>query len=151
MALLVSEWAGPGQMTLFLNGAAEPDADQLANLAARAIAIEREPVVELGGDAPAIEVRLRDGRASALDGLFLATRTVLRDAFAEQLGCELEQGRLGLLYKTDATKETTVPGVFACGDVALSLPSVPFAVADGTRAGTAAHQSLVFDQAKTRR
>ena len=54
-------------------------------------------------------------------------------------------GPTGSMYKTDArTKETTVPGVFACGDAALAQNSVPFAIADGTRAGAFAHQSLVF-------
>lgn len=52
---------------------------------------------------------------------------------------------MGPHYKTDATtKETNVPGVFACGDAALAMPSVSFAVADGVRAGAFAHQSLVF-------
>jgi thioredoxin reductase len=41
-------------------------------------------------------------------------------------------------------KETTVPGVYACGDVAIVMPSVSYAVADGVRAGASAHQSLVF-------
>jgi thioredoxin reductase len=50
----------------------------------------------------------------------------------------------GSFYKTDPTKETTVPGVFACGDAALAMTSVSFAVADGVRAGAFAHQSLVF-------
>jgi thioredoxin reductase len=37
-----------------------------------------------------------------------------------------------------------VPGVFACGDIALAEHSVTYAMADGARAGIAAHQSLVF-------
>ena len=41
-------------------------------------------------------------------------------------------------------KETTVPGVFACGDATSPVPSIAFAVADGVRAGVGAHQSLVF-------
>ena len=51
---------------------------------------------------------------------------------------------MGHHYKTDATKETTVPGVFACGDDALPAGALAFAVADGMRAGVSAHQSLVF-------
>jgi len=79
-----------------------------------------------------------------VDALFVTPRTRLNGPFAEQLGCELEMARLGPIYKTDATKETTVPAVFACGDAALATMSVPYAVADGVRAGTAAHQSLIF-------
>jgi thioredoxin reductase len=147
-ALLISEWAGVGKTTFFLNGAVEPDAEQLAALESRNIAVERENIVAVSGEEPAMELRLGDGRASKLDGLFLLPRTRLNTPFAEQLGCELEMGKQGPLYKTDETKETTVAGVFACGDAALTMPSVAFAVADGVRAGKFVHQSLLFGVAK---
>ncbi len=143
-AALVSEWGAVGQTTFFLNAAFEPDEAQLAELASRRIGVERELVASAAGEAPAIEIQLRDGRARELDALFLLPRVVMEDRFAEQLGCELDMGPLGPFYKTDAMKETTVPGVFACGDVGLPTPAVALAVADGTRAGIAAHQSLVF-------
>jgi thioredoxin reductase len=143
-AVLVSQWAAPGQTTFFLNAVFEPDAAQCTDLESRRIQIERNLVVSVGGGVPGLELRLRDGRTSKLDGLFLMPRTHFTTPFAEQLGLELDAGPLGPFYKTDATKETTVPGVFACGDVALPMPAVALAVADGTRAGTATHQSLVF-------
>lgn len=143
-AVLVSEWAAAGETTFFLNGVFEPDAAEVAELKSRRINVERELVVSAAGDSSGIELRLRDGRSRTLDGVFLHPRTHFKTAFAEQLGCELETGPLGPFYKTDATKETTVPGVFACGDVALPMAAVAFAVADGTRAGNATHQSLVF-------
>jgi thioredoxin reductase len=146
-ALLVSEWAGAGKTTFFLNGTVDPEAEQLAALASRNIVVEREKVVAVAGEEPALEVRLGDGRSSKLDGLFLLPRTRMNSPFAEQLGCELEMGKHGPLYRTDETKETTVAGVFACGDAALTMPSVAFAVADGVRAGKFAHQSLVFGAA----
>jgi thioredoxin reductase len=51
-------------------------------------------------------------------------------------------------FRTDETKETTVRGVFACGDGARGMGSVAFAVGDGARAGMAAHQSLLFRPAE---
>jgi thioredoxin reductase len=143
-AILVSEWAGPGQMTYFVTAAVEPSAEESALMAARSITLERESVVGVVGDERHLEVRLADGRTCALDALFLLPRTRLGGSFAEQLGCALEEGPMGPFYRTDAMKETTVPGVFACGDAAVAMPSVSYAVADGVRAGTAAHQSLVF-------
>ena len=119
-------------------------ASQLAQFASRGITIEREPVTSVGGDERSVEVHLRDGRITKRDGLFLTPRTRLKGPFAEELGCELETGKLGSFYKTDAMKETTVKGVFACGDVATPMPAIAFAVADGVRAGNAAHQSLIF-------
>jgi thioredoxin reductase len=141
-AQLVSEWAAAGQMTIFLGF--EPSPEELAALGARQIQVEREEVVGIGGDAPAIDVRLRDGRTTRLDGLFVVPHTVLAGRFAEQLGCELEAGPTGSFYRTDATRETTVPGVFACGDAAVAAAAVAYAVADGMMAGVAAHRSLVF-------
>jgi thioredoxin reductase len=143
-ALLVCEWAAPGGTTLFLNGTSEPEAGELAQLQSRRITLERAPVVAADHQKDAIALHLADGRTHRLDGLFLHPRGRLRGPFAEQLGCELEMGHLGPYYKTDATKETTVPGVFACGDVAQPMPAIAYAVADGVRAGTSAHQSLVF-------
>jgi thioredoxin reductase len=38
---------------------------------------------------------------------------------------------------------TTIPGVFAAGDIARPAPSISYAVADGVAAGTFAHRSLL--------
>jgi thioredoxin reductase len=63
---------------------------------------------------------------------------------AEGLGCALEETAMGLQIRTDAAKETSVPGVFACGDAAHSPHSVSLAVGDGAWAGVQVHRSLVF-------
>jgi len=145
-AQLVSEWAGHGKARLFVNGAFEPTEEQLALLRMRAIAVERRRVTRVGGEAPEVEVEVEGGETIALDGLFAQTRTTIKTPFGEQLGCEIEiNPHGGAYYKTDPmTKETTVPGVFACGDVAQPAATVSFAVADGARAGILSHQSLVF-------
>jgi thioredoxin reductase len=143
-ATLVSEWAAPGETTLFLNGAPKPDTEERAMLEARRITVERADVVGVEHRPDALEVKLGGGRSRSLDGMFLHPRGRIAGPFAEQLGCALEQGHLGPYYRTDVTKETTVPGVFACGDVAQPMPAIAYAVADGVRAGTSAHQSLVF-------
>ena len=146
-ACLVSEWGARGQSMFFSNGAFEPDAEQLVELRAREISLEREPIVAIEGSAPASVVRLRSGRVEHFAGLFVMPTTKLADPFAEQLGCELETGPVGQFYKTDAMKQTSVPGVFAAGDAGLAMGALSFAVADGVRAGVAAHQSLVFPAA----
>ena len=143
-ALLISEWAGRGLTTLLLNGTPDPDASELAKLAARSITAERERVARFVGHAEGVEVQLGNGQARRVDAVFLPTQGRLNGPFAEQLGLELESGPLGPYYKTDATKETNLQGVFACGDDAQPMPGIAFAVADGVRAGAFAHQSLVF-------
>jgi thioredoxin reductase len=142
-AMLVAEWAGPGKARFFLEDALVPDADQLAQLDRRRIALERRRITHVDGGPSTIDLHV-DGDTFTFDGVFAMTRTRIADGFAAQLGCALEEGPMGPYYKTDAMKETTVPGVFACGDVAQIAGTVAFAVADGTRAGGSAHQSLVF-------
>jgi len=46
--------------------------------------------------------------------------------------------------RTDAMKATSVPGVWAAGDITRGAHSVTWAAGDGVTAGTAAHRSLVF-------
>lgn len=137
-AMMLPDW---GQVTFFLNGAFEPDAEQLAKLAARGVAIEREPVRAVGAAAT---VELRDGRTLPMDGLFVLSRLHSASPLAELLGCEFDEGPMGRYIRTEATKATSIPGVYACGDAARMAGSVAFAVADGAMAGAAAHQSLVF-------
>lgn len=144
----MSDWAAPRGTTLFVSGALELDAAQREDLVARGIDVEHARVVAVEGDAPSIDVRLQDGRALRFQGLFLQPRTRPAGALAESLGCALDDGPLGPFFRTDETKETTVRGVFACGDVARGMGSVAFAVGDGARAGMAAHQSLLFRPAE---
>lgn len=139
-ALMLPDW---GPTTFFLNGAFEPDRDQLLQLAGRNVSVERGLVSRLDGERA--DVVMRDGRVLPMDGLFTTTRTVVSVPFAEQLGCTFDDGPLGRYIRTDAMKATTVAGVFACGDAARSTGSVALAVGDGAMAGAATHRSLMFD------
>lgn len=140
-AMLISDW---GKTTLFTNNIFEPDTEQLALLRARNVDIERAPVAAISGANTKAVVELSGGRTIELAGLFTMSRTVMSNSLAEQLGCSLEDGLTGPIVKTEPSKMTTVPGVYACGDAALTVGSVSFAVGDGVRAGVSAHQSLIF-------
>lgn len=137
---MLPDW---GPTTYFTNGQFEPE--HAAHLEKRGTAIERTPLESVSGDPEhGITVNLTDGRKLDFAGLFLASRTRPASNLAEQLGCELEEGPMGPFIKKDPMCETTVKGVFACGDAALAAGSVTFAVGEGARAGVAAYRALVF-------
>jgi|TARA_A100001391_G_scaffold168916_2_gene129615 thioredoxin reductase len=137
-ALMLPDW---GQTTFLPNDTFEPDADQLAQLAARGAALETGKIEEIAGRA---DVRLADGRVLSFDGLFVASIVAPSSPIAEQLGCAIEQLPNGRQIVTDEMKQTSVPYVFACGDAARAAGSVPLAVGDGTMAGGACHRTLMF-------
>lgn len=141
-AMLIAEW---GPTTFFLNGAAAPDGTVLADLERRGIAIEAATVAAVDGDGERIAAALlADGRRIALDALYLGPPTRLNSDLAEQLGCEVIDGPFGKIVRTDGSKMTTVPGVFAAGDITRAAHNVSWAVSDGVTAGMSAHRSLVF-------
>lgn len=141
-ALLIAEW---GPTTLYLNGGAMPDAVTCAQLARRRVGIEPAPVATLVGEGGTLSgLMLRDGRTAAIDALYLAPRARMNSPLAERLGCALDEGPFGPVIRTDASKLTTVAGVYAAGDIARAPHSVSWAVADGVTAGVSVHQSLVL-------
>ena len=142
-AQLIADW---GPTTLYLNGGDAPDAETLAKLQRRGVTIEPASVLEIRGENLGLSsILLSDGREVGIDALYLAPRTKLNSPIAEQLGCLLEDGPFGPVIRTDATKLTSVPGVYAAGDIARVPHNATWAAADGVTAGVSLHQALVFE------
>lgn len=141
-AQLIADW---GPTTLYLDGGDMPDEETLAKLARRGVHIEPARVTALQGDDTHLSSLLLDnGRTASIDALYIAPRTRLNSPIAAQLGCALDDGPFGPVIRTDATKLTTVPGVYAAGDIARVPHNATWAAADGVTAGTSLHQALVF-------
>lgn len=139
-AQLLPEW---GEVTLFASDAVALDTDQRDDLRARGVTIEEAIVARITGAA---DVELRDGRVLSFAGLFTASRTSPASSLAEAAGCALVETPMGSQIMTHETKETSVPGIFACGDVARAPHSVSLAVGDGAWAGAQVHRSLVWPE-----
>lgn len=142
-ALMLPDW---GPTTFFTQGQFEPSPEETAQLAARGVAVERTPVVELLGEGTAISaLRLADGREVPAEAVFTAPRTRMTSPLAEQLGCVFDDGMTGPYLRVDPMQQTTVPGVFAAGDAATQMFNATMASAAGVMAGVAAHRALVQD------
>jgi thioredoxin reductase len=137
-AQMLPHW---GQVTLFTNGVCPLDDAQRADLQARGVEVDETPVRRLVNVATVV---LEDGREEIMTGLFTYGRVHMASPIAEQLGCAFDQGPLGPFIRTDDSRQTTVPAVFAAGDAMRAASSVALSVADGAMAGVGAHRSLLF-------
>ncbi|MDQ0316570.1 NAD(P)/FAD-dependent oxidoreductase [Amorphus orientalis] len=128
-ARMIPRW---GPTTLFLDGKIEVSDDDRADLIARGIQLEETPVAAVEGEGAGLDgVRLTDGRLVPVAGLYIAPEMRPASGLAADLGCAFEETPLGPIVKTGADKATSVPGVYAVGDMARMPHSVAFAVADG--------------------
>ncbi len=148
-AQLIADW---GPTTLFLNGETTLEPSERERLLALGIAVEPAPIAALEGPGQALRgVRLQatgggDARVVPIDALYVAASTRPSSSLAEQLGCAFDDGPMGPYVRTDANKMTTVPGVYAAGDLTLMRHNATLASAEGVLAGVGAHQALVFGQ-----
>ncbi|MFB3306770.1 NAD(P)/FAD-dependent oxidoreductase [Pseudomonas sp. AMR01] len=127
-ALMLPDW---GTTTLFTNEVFTPDAEQQVQLDRRGVTVESGKVRRISGERA--DVELDDGRVFSLDGVFTMSRTRI-SPLAGQLGCELLEGPTGAYVFTDDMRQTSLAGVFACGDTALAAGSVALAVGEGVGA-----------------
>ncbi|WP_296746483.1 NAD(P)/FAD-dependent oxidoreductase [Mesorhizobium sp.] len=141
-AELISDW---GKVTFFGNSLFEPDAEQMRALERRRVKFEPAKVTGLEEDGSAtVVVGLEGGRNVRVKAVFTAPSNEIASPLADQLGCAFNEGPLGRAIVVDDKQQTSIPGVFAAGDVARMMHNIAFAVSGGAMAGVAAHQSLVF-------
>lgn len=140
LALYLLTWAE--RVTLLTNGL-EPDLDEKA----RAV-LERHGVPLVTGAIRSLESRggrLREARledrALALDALFFHWGSDPTSSLGPTAGCECDDG--GRIRVDPRTLETSVPGVYAAGDIVGRPYLAIAAAADGVRAALAIHRSLL--------
>jgi thioredoxin reductase len=97
------------------------------------------PAGLIGHDGSLDGVRLSDGCVIECDMLFAAVDQVQHSDLADRLGCDIS-GEGCVVVDDDG--RTSVPNVFAAGDMTPGPHLVQIAAADGARAGIAAALSL---------
>ncbi|MBZ9775895.1 NAD(P)/FAD-dependent oxidoreductase [Mesorhizobium sp. CO1-1-8] len=119
--------------------------DIRADLAGRRIPIVDGRITEIarhrGHNAT---VRLDSGSDVAVDILFAHPRNEPSASLHESLGLATVNTPLGLAVKADERRQTSVPGIYAAGDLANpAMASVTTAIAQGAMAGISAQQSML--------
>jgi thioredoxin reductase len=145
-APLLTAWSDG--VTLLTDGPLELPDEERERVEAAGVRIDERPVAGLRGEAPGLSaVAFGDGGELACEALLVATTTHQRSDLAAQLGVSTApNGPMAAdALVVDGKFETDVPGVFAAGDTATAMPSVPTAIAEGNRAGAMAVGSLVAE------
>lgn len=144
-ARLLRQWSD--DVTVFSAGIGELDAKTAGEFAARGVRIVPDRVVGIiGGDHGIAAVRTADGTEHPVDAVFAASTPVPHDGFLAELGLDrAEQPMGGEAIAVDAMHRTSHPRVWAVGNVAAPMATVPIAVAAGAFAGAAVNAVLVED------
>lgn len=140
-AVHLSDWTD--DLILLENGVAVT-ADQAVQLSRPGLRRQGGRVLRVHHAQGAIEaVELEGGERVAMRALYLVTWQEPASDLAEALGCKIVETPMGRHLRVDDHQRTTVPGVFAAGDLARPFPSATQAASTGNRAGAACHQDLL--------
>lgn len=141
MASLLLDWSS--NLTLFADGKDIPAEDR-DRLAARGVTIIDPKVTALENSAGQLSaITVADGSAIGLDALFAHPRNAPSANLHTQLGVDMVETPLGVATLLLERQATSVPGIYAGGDLASGMHSVPLALSSGSMAGVAAHQSML--------
>jgi thioredoxin reductase len=145
-ALMLRGWSD--DVVLLTDGAPELDAGERERLEAAKVTVDERRVVELvghGGQLTAIA--FADGSRLERDGLLVEAPLRQRSRLAEQLGAACTETPLAPdAIAVDSLHRTSVPTVFAVGDLCTEQPSVAGAIASGSQAAMIIVQSLLADE-----
>jgi thioredoxin reductase len=87
-----------------------------------------------------LQIKLEDGMTIERRGLFMRTQIEQQANFLKDLGCEISD--LGFV-KVDSSQRTTIPGIFAAGDMVGGFQQISTAIAQGATAGAMINHELI--------
>lgn len=139
--VLLKEWAG--ELTLLSNGLDIPDGEE-AKVEARGVRVREGVISEIVHESGQVRaVRFADGSELALDAILAHPQLLPSAQLHAQIGAETVATVLGPYLRIDEEFQTSVPGVYAAGDLAGPRHSVNGALYGGMMAGVGLHRSLL--------
>ncbi len=141
-AKLISNWSE--DISLFSNGKSTLTIEQRTKLEKHQIKIITKEIDKLAHEGGHLtHVIFKDGSISKLKAVYTRLPFKQHCIIPTQLGCELNSDGY---IKIDAIHQTTVKGVFACGDNVTRMRTVANAVAMGTTTGMMLNKELVEEE-----
>ncbi|EOG8016277.1 TPA: NAD(P)/FAD-dependent oxidoreductase [Enterobacter ludwigii] len=139
---LFHDWTN--RLTVFGNGH-DISLDIRADLATRQVPLIDGRITEIEPHGShSATIRIESGPDVSVDILFAHPRTRPSASLHDALGLATVNTPTGIALKTDERRETSIPGIYAAGDLANpGIPSVTTAAWQGTMAGIFAQQSML--------
>lgn len=139
---LFHDWTN--RLTVFGNGH-DISLDIRADLAIRQVPLIDGRITEIEPHGShSATIRIESGPDVSVDILFAHPRTRPSASLHDALGLATVNTPTGIALKTDERRETSMPGIYAAGDLANpGIPSVTTAAWQGTMAGIFAQQSML--------
>lgn len=147
LAMLLRGWSD--DVVLLTGGTGGLEPDRLARLSAAGITVDDREVLELSSARGELSaVLFADGSRLPRRGLLVSVTMHQRTTLAAELGVAFAApGPVSAAaVEVDALHRTSVPGVFAAGDVCAQMPQVAAAIAAGSAAATSVVASLMEGQ-----
>jgi thioredoxin reductase len=145
MAVMVRHWSK--DLVLCSGGPAGLTPEQRQHLAQLQVTVIETPIQRLGIQDNRLEsIIFSDGTTLKRDHIFTRPLQKQRADLAAQLGCDMTDG--GVYVKVNGAGETSVPGVYAVGDMTDPRQAVSLAVASGANAAMMLNHALVFAEAQ---
>lgn len=146
-AHLLLQWART--VVLLAHDRVEPTAEDRTGLAARGIRLVEGQVVAVEGDGERLTAAVHaDGTRTPLDELLVSPTTHVHREVLDLLGAEVldECDENGVIVPTDDCGLTSVPGVYAAGNVRDTNAQVVDAAAQGHKTAIAVNASLTQER-----
>ena len=141
-ARMISNWTQ--DLTLYTNGKSTFNKDQIKRLQKLQINLVEKEVERLEHIEGNVQhIIFRDASKTSVNALYAPCPFEQHCTIPGILGCELsEEGYI----KVDSFQETTIPGVYACGDNVTRMRTVANAVSMGTNAGMAVSKKMILEK-----
>mgnify|MGYP000733036640 FL=1 len=114
-------------ITILTNGRQAPE------YRAENININTKKIDQIEGENKVEKIDFVDNTKMKIDGIFIAQGVAGSTEFAKKIGAKINNDKIVV----DENMETSIKGLFACGDCTGGLYQVSKAVYDGTKAGLA--------------